>query len=618
LTLAVTADEDSAAETTWLVEHRLRAVLEVRNGAPVVEVAARYGASRQSVYGWKTRYERGGIGGLADLSRRPHTSPGRMPAQVEALVCELRRTHPRWGARRIVFELANREVDVVPSRATVHRALVRNGLVEPQQQRHRRKYKRWQREAPMHLWQMDLVGGIYLADGRECKMVTGIDDHSRYVVIAAVVAVPNGRAVCDAFAAAMAGYGIPSEVLTDNGKQFTGRFTKPRPAEVLFERICRENGITARLTKPRSPTTTGKIERWHQTLRRELLDHCGPFADLAAAQAAIDAWVHSYNHNRPHQSLDMATPASLFRPARPSIISGLAAPAVAPGDNSSHHRDHNATEPVLKAVTGASARAGSAPAVIVPVSSSAVEFDTVIAASGVLSVLPRVQRVRMSTADAGRLAHVWADEHSIHILLGGQLVKTVASNLAPADLSELHMRGAAPAGPPPPNAAPRNGRLPAGAVIEIDRAVDRDGSLTLAATRLALGTQLARARVTLRLDGHLIHVIHDGALAKTLPCPVPPEQRHRLRGARLAEQPLPPPPAGPVHLERRVPVDGVVMVTRQRLRVGRTHAGKTVTVIVEDTHLRVLHNGEELSLHPRTTTTPVTRFRAYSPRQHGE
>ena len=173
------ADGDGAAETAWLVEHRLRAVLEVRDGAPVVEVAARYGASRQSVYGWKARYERDGIGGLADRSRRPHTSPGRMPAQIEALVCELRRTHPRWGARRLVFELASRGAEGVPARATVHRALVRNGLVEPQQQRHRRKYKRWQREAPMHLWQMDLVGGIYLADGRECKMVTGIDDHSR-------------------------------------------------------------------------------------------------------------------------------------------------------------------------------------------------------------------------------------------------------------------------------------------------------------------------------------------------------------------------------------------------------------------------------------------------------
>lgn len=103
-----------------------------------------------------------------------------------------------------------------------------------------------------HLWQLDLVGGIYLAGGRERKMLTGIDDHSRYVVIAAVLAVPSGRAVCEAFAAAMARHGVPQEVFTDNGKQFTGRFTRPRPAEALFERVCRENGITARLTKPRS------------------------------------------------------------------------------------------------------------------------------------------------------------------------------------------------------------------------------------------------------------------------------------------------------------------------------------------------------------------------------
>src|SRR3982074_2767824 len=151
--------------------------------------------------------------------------------------------------------------------------------------------------------QMDLVGGVFLVGGRECKLLTGIDDHSRFVVIATVVAVPSGRAVCEAFLAALRRYGVPSEVLTDNGKQFPGRFTKPRPAEVLFERTCRENGITARLTKPSSPTTTGKIERWHRTLRREFLDHSGPFADLPAAQAAVDAWVHGYNHSRPHQSL---------------------------------------------------------------------------------------------------------------------------------------------------------------------------------------------------------------------------------------------------------------------------------------------------------------------------
>jgi hypothetical protein len=112
----------------------------------------------------------------------------------------------------------------------------------------------------------------------------------------------------------MAEYGIPDEVLSDNGRQFTGRFGAPRPAEVLFERICRHNGITQRLTKPRSPTTTGKVERWHQTIQDELLDPHGPFDSLDAAQAAVDAWRVEYNTLRPHQSLDMATPAQRCAP----------------------------------------------------------------------------------------------------------------------------------------------------------------------------------------------------------------------------------------------------------------------------------------------------------------
>jgi hypothetical protein len=133
-------------------------------------------------------------------------------------------------------------------------------------------------------------------------------------VIATVVRRATARAVCRAFVAAMAVYGIPDEVLTDNGKQFTGRFGKPRPAEVLFERICRD-GIKQLLTKPYSPTTIGKVERWHQTLQTDFLEDAGPFATIEAAQAAVDAWRHEYNHDRPHQSLDMATPASRFRPS---------------------------------------------------------------------------------------------------------------------------------------------------------------------------------------------------------------------------------------------------------------------------------------------------------------
>ena len=135
-------------------------------------------------------------------------------------------------------------------------------------------------------------------------------------MIAVVARRATGRAVCRAFVAAMRTYGIPDEVLSDNGKQFTGRFGRPRPAEVLFERICRRNGIVQRLTKPYSPTTTGKVERWHQTLQLELLNDAGPFASVEAAQAAVDAWRQEYNHRRPHQALDMACPPTGSAPRR--------------------------------------------------------------------------------------------------------------------------------------------------------------------------------------------------------------------------------------------------------------------------------------------------------------
>ena len=120
-----------------VVEQRYQAVLAVQAGVPVVEVASKFGVSRQSVHAWLTRYQEEGLAGLDDRSRRPDSCPHRVPPEVEAAVCELRRAHPRWGARRIEFELGrNGCPGRVPSRMSVYRILVRHGLIEV---RHRRR-----------------------------------------------------------------------------------------------------------------------------------------------------------------------------------------------------------------------------------------------------------------------------------------------------------------------------------------------------------------------------------------------------------------------------------------------------------------------------------------------
>lgn len=158
---------------------------------------------------------------------------------------------------------------------------------------------------------MDVMGGVGLDDGRELSVVTGIDDHSRFCVAAGLLTRATSKAICAVLLASLKRYGIPDEILTDNGRVFTGRFG-PQPVEVLFDRICRENGIYHRHTAIKSPTTTGKIERFHQSLRKEFLAD-RTFATLELAQKELDAWVKDYNTNRPHQALDMAYPAERFR-----------------------------------------------------------------------------------------------------------------------------------------------------------------------------------------------------------------------------------------------------------------------------------------------------------------
>lgn len=302
----------------------------------MTSVAARFGVSRKTVHQWLSRYESDGLEGLADRSHRPRSSPLQMPAVVEVALVDLRRRHPSWGPRRLVYELGRIGVGPVPSESGAYRALLRFGLIDPAARRPRdRKWKRWERGRAMELWQMDVVGGFVLADGRRAKALTGVDDHSRFCVSAFLMLRENAGSVAEGLRLALERYGLPGQILTDNGKVFTGRFNQP-PVEMLFDRILREHGIEHLLTQPRSPTTTGKVERFHRALRTEFRTD-RVFGSLQAAQDELDAWVLEYNTQRPHQGIGMVPPADRFLtastapvPIRPT--SDTARPVAARGD----------------------------------------------------------------------------------------------------------------------------------------------------------------------------------------------------------------------------------------------------------------------------------------------
>jgi transposase InsO family protein len=286
---------------------------------------------RRCISEWLARYARAGLGGLADRSSRPASCPHQMPPEVEARIAGMRRDHPGWGPSRIVWELERAGVTPLPGRSAVYRALIRHGLVDPKKRKRRREdYRRWERGRAMDLWQMDVMGRVYLAGGAEVKIVTGIDDHSRFVVCAKAVLRATARPVCLALGEALRRHGIPEQILTDNGKVFTARFGRG-PGPVMFDRICADNGIKHLLTKPYSPTTTGKVERLHKTMRAEFFRAAdGQYATLAELQAALDGWVAEYNTTRPHQSCGGRPPAERFRLADRSVTPDDSAAAPSP------------------------------------------------------------------------------------------------------------------------------------------------------------------------------------------------------------------------------------------------------------------------------------------------
>jgi transposase InsO family protein len=586
-----------------VVEQRLDAVRLVLMGATVTEVAARVGVSRQTLHCWLRRYLAEGVAGLVDRSRRPNSCPYRCSGDVEVVVVEMRRKHPSWGAKRIRMQLLKAGGEaVVPAERTINRILSRHGLQEHRARKRRRdSFKRWQRDAPMQLWQMDIVGGVMIVDAacgglREAKVVTGVDDHSRYCVIAKVVARATGRAVCLALAEALAKFGVPEEILTDNGKQFTARFGNSG-GEVLFDKICRNNGIAHRLTAPASPTTTGKVERFHLTLRRELLNGHELFASLADAQAAIDVFVADYNGQRPHQALDDKQPVSPGQRFTPTpqndraLVELWVPPTLAPGLTAG---------PVTDTTAGEALRPGD-------YHGGPIEFDKVVPASGNMFVAHK--QFWLGPRRAGLVARFWADCDLIHVSIAGARVKTVRSHLSASDLAKLVAQGAVPAGPAP---------LPGvedGIAVEVERAVNNTGLISLGGKQILVAERLGGTPVGVRIEDHtlLFFDLTTRELLRTRPNPLTREQALQLRGVRPAGPP-PRPSQEPIRIQRRASDTGVIVVAGQKVSLGRTHRGQEVEILVSETTLTIHLPGHDVRTIRRTTTKPIRNIKADRPR----
>lgn len=294
-------------EVSAMEQRREFVRLAMLEGANRRELCRRFGISAEVGYKWLARAQ-GGDDALADRSRRPHVSPGRSDAVIEAAVLAVRSEHPAWGARKIKAWLEARGT-AAPAASTVHEILRRHGRIEAFPEAPGKAWTRFERAEPNELWQMDFKGWVRLADGRRCHPLTVLDDHSRFSPALRACADQRGVTVRAHLEQAFRRHGLPRAFFVDNG---------PPWGEASGERWTRlavwllKLGVRVLYSRPYHPQSRGKIERFHRSLAAEVFA-LRTFDSFAQVQTAFDRWRETYNHERPHQALDLACPASRYR-----------------------------------------------------------------------------------------------------------------------------------------------------------------------------------------------------------------------------------------------------------------------------------------------------------------
>jgi transposase InsO family protein len=295
-----------------IVAQRAQIIAEIESGRlSVREAAAKYQVSKTQVYEWLGRYRGGGGEGLVPHSRRPLHSPAMTSAEIEDEIVRLHKERlGRWGAKKIRATLL-RGGWAMPAVSTVHQILIRRGLVIPRPRPKRDEGLRFQRPHSNDLWQIDGTQHR-LVNGRDFWVVDILDDRSRFLLAALVGITLTGALAWQAMRTAVAAYGLPRQLLSDNGTTFTGKL---HGFVVFFERQVRAAGIDFINGSAGHPQTQGKIERQHQTQNQWVEDHRP--RGVVEAQHVIDAYRADYDTVRPHEALGQRTPAEVYLPGTP-------------------------------------------------------------------------------------------------------------------------------------------------------------------------------------------------------------------------------------------------------------------------------------------------------------
>ncbi len=289
----------------YLVEAHLR------EGCPVSELAAAHNAHRSWIYKLLARYQAEGETGLLPRSRRPRTSPTKISDLYEDEIVAIRKQLADAGfdagAQTIHFHLAQRHASV-PSVSSIWRVLRSRGFVTPQpHKRPRSSYVRFEAELPNQCWQSDITH-VSLVDGSEVEIINFLDDHSRLCVASVAREIFTSVEVVSVFYDAAARHGFPESVLSDNGAVYTASY---RGGTGAMEAELAALGVVFKHSKPYHPQTCGKVERFHQTLKK-FLEAQNKARDLAELQGQLDRFVTYYNEVRPHRSLGRRTPRAAY------------------------------------------------------------------------------------------------------------------------------------------------------------------------------------------------------------------------------------------------------------------------------------------------------------------